>query len=83
MWRCLCGECCGLRGLGWLNRVRTSMITIHCETAGSFDVIPFKINPRKFSARLVCANLVVFLEGREQMFCIVATCVLDTKIINY
>ena len=47
------------------SRAHIIDVTIHCKTAGVIDVVPFEIHPCKFSARPVCADLIVFLEGSE------------------
>ena len=50
-----------------------SDVSVHCETAGVFDVVPFEINPRKFSTCPVCADLIVFLESSEEVLSIVVS----------
>ena len=59
-----------------------SDVSVHCKTAGACDVVPCEINPRKFSACPISADLIVFLEGSEQVLRIVAACVLDTKVVH-
>ena len=59
-----------------------SDVSVHCKTAGVFDVIPFEIDPDKFSTCPVCADLIVFLEGSEQVLSIVAACVLDAEVVH-
>ena len=57
-------------------------VSVHCELAGVFVIIPFKVNTRKLFPFPICSYCVVLLECLEEVLCMLAACVLDPKVFH-
>ena len=84
--RCLCSESCGLLGRGFPYEKNSCNVSIHGDDAGTISmpgiIIASEVDSYNFCAFPVCSDLVVFLEGLEDMEGVFFSHIFDAKVVN-
>ncbi len=57
-------------------------VAVHCAPTDVLVVVPFKANTCKLLPFPIRSNFVVFLEGSEEVLSMLASCVLNSKVVN-
>ncbi len=57
-------------------------VAVHCAPTDVLVVVPFKVNTCKLRPFPISSNFVVFLEGSEEVLSMLASCVLNSEVVN-
>ncbi len=57
-------------------------VAIHCAPTDLLVVVPFKVNTCKLLPFPIRSNFVVFLEGSKKVLSMLASCALNSEVVN-
>ena len=57
-------------------------VAVHGQPGGTCCIVPRNVNTGKFGSCPISSDGVVFLQGRQEVICVVTANILYTKIIN-